>query len=499
MPNYAHTWAEPDLFILADEQIIETSDNAVRRLCPIEKRADPVISPSEPWEGLAADGAVTSLQDPLYGVVLYEPEDEVFRCWYNAYDRFLNRENYPPFANQGSSCCLAISTDGLEWEKFPLRRVLHDGSYENNIVRFTGWSSPDTSVLAEQAWNVLPYSSPDSEDRYVASLYARYDDPIYPRGITVCWSPNGVDWRAQFPPVLPLDGDCHALSADPVNGGYILTSRSHQHANLCKRWGRPWKRQIALSRSRDLVHWTAMETVLEADDRDGEDSQLYLMYIVPYGHAYLGQLLIMRTDDMSLDVQLALSRDLHHWQRVGDRQPFLARGPEGSWDSRHVALTNNIPHPEGDMMRFWYAGKNASHYQAGYGALGTGTLRRDGFACWEASGGEGVITTVPFKPTGATWFILNTDASSGEVLVEVTDLDGNPVDGCAKADCVPITGDHTRAVVNFRADPRRFFDRGNFMRFGQPIRLRFYLRDAKLYAFKARHLEPQWPDQEQTS
>ncbi len=144
-------------------------------------------------------------------------------------------------------------------------------------------------------------------------------------------------------------------------------------------------------------------------------------------------------------------------------------------------------------MRFWYAGKNAPHYQAGYGALGTGTLRRDGFVCWESSEEEGIVTTLPFKPTGATWFLLNVDASKGEVLTEVTDVAGNPIEGCMKADCIPIKGDHTRAVVNFKAESARFFDRGNFMRFKQPIRLRFYLRDAKLYAFKARNLEPQWP------
>jgi hypothetical protein len=32
------------------------------------------------------------------------------------------------------------------------------------------------------------------------------------------------------------------------------------------------------------------------------------------------------------------------------------------------------------------------------------------------------------------------------------------------------------------------------MRFGQEIRLRFYLRNARLYAFKAPHLEPLWPE-----
>jgi hypothetical protein len=36
MLNQAHTWAEPDLFLMADEQIIEKGEKAVRRICPIE-------------------------------------------------------------------------------------------------------------------------------------------------------------------------------------------------------------------------------------------------------------------------------------------------------------------------------------------------------------------------------------------------------------------------------------------------------------------------------
>lgn len=495
MAGQAHTWAEPDLFLLADEQLIASSENVTRRVCQIEKHPEPVIKPEKPWEGVGPDGKADTLQDPYYSVVLYDPEEKLFRCWYNAYARFVNRENYQPFANQGSSCCYAVSHDGIEWEKPIVSRVLYDGSYENNIVRFMEQSTRDTSVLAEQAWNVLPYASEDSDDRFVATLFTAYDDPLYSKGITVCFSPNGLDWWMYFPPVLPLDGDCHCLAADPLNKGYIATTRSQQHANLCARWGRPWKRHIALARSRDLFHWTPMQTVLEVDDEDPEDAQLYLMYPIPYGHGYIGQLLVFRTGEMVLEEQLAFSRDLMHWQRVGGRAPILPRGPEGSWDSKHVALTNNIPHPEGEHMRFWYGGASAPHYQAGYGALGTGTLRRDGFVCCEAGDEEGVITTIPMKAVGPTWLILNADASKGEILAEFTDRDGKPIEGCTKADCRPIRGDYTRMLVNFEVENAHLFDRGNFLRFyGQEVRIRFYLRNARLYAFKAPNLEPIWPE-----
>lgn len=494
MTTAFHTWAEPDLYILADEDLIESSKNTVRRLCPIQKQGDPVIVPDKPWEGDIGDGPVNSLQDPFYSIVLFDPSERIFRCWYNTYHRFANRANVPPLANQGSSCCYATSPDGIAWEKPSVGRVLYEGSYTNNIVRFMDRAaSVDPSVLAEQAWSIFPYHAPDSEDRFAASLFTHFDDPIYPRGITVCFSPNGLDWRMHFPPVLPLDGDCHSMGWDPNGKCFIATTRSHQHRNLCRRWGRRWKRHIALARSRDLFHWTPMSTVLEADDRDPEDAELYMMYIIPYGHAYLGQLLVFSTHEMVLEHQLALSRDLQHWQRVGDRKAFLPRGPEGSWDSKHVALTNNPPHPEGNSMRFWYGGKSAPHYQAGYAALGTGTLRRDGFVCYEAGDTEGVLTSLPVRVKGATWLGLNVDAANGEVLVEVVDRKGTPIEGCTRSDCVPIRGDHTRVIVNFKAGPGRYFDRGNWLRFPEEVRFRFYLRNARFYAFKARNLIPAWP------
>jgi len=494
MFNPAHTWAEPDLFLMADEEIIEKSENALRKLCSIQKHPDPVIIPEKPWEGMIG-GQATSLQDPFYSIVLWDPVEAIFKCWYNAYDRFVNRANYLPFANQGSACCYAVSPDGINWEKPLVRKVLYDGSLENNIVRFMSGGTSDTCVLAEQAWNVVPYGVEGSEDRWVATVYAAYDDPLYSKGIAVCFSQDGLEWRMHFPPVLPLDGDCHSLAVDPVNKQFLMTTRSHQHANLCARWGRVWKRHIALAKSRDLFHWTPMETVLEADDHDPEDTHLYLMYIIPYGHAYIGQLLVFNTDKMVLHEQLTLSRDLKNWQRVGDRKPLLERGEDDAWDSKHVALTNNPPHPEGDRMRFWYGGASAPHYQAGYAALGTGTLRRDGFVCWEAGQREGVITTIPLRTTGPTWIILNVDAGRGEVFAEVTDREGRPIKGCRRTDCLPIRGDHVRALVNFKVEDKDLFSRGNFMRFGgQEIRFRFYLRNARLFAFKSPNVEPLWDE-----
>lgn len=494
MSNYTHTWAEPGLYILADEELIESSKNAIWRLCPIEKAPDPVIVPDQPWEGGETDREVATLQDPFYANVLYDPYERIFRCWYRSWSRYEGKLYRRGFANQDSELCYAISEDGINWEKPIIGQVLWRGSADNNMIRLTCDDDDAPDNRADAMGSVIPIAQLESEDRFASSVHSSWDDPIYPKGVTVCFSPDGINWRMHYPPVLPLDGDCNSLMTDPVSKCYLMTSRSAQHGHLAARWGRGWKRHIALSKSRDLIHWTPMLTVIEADEQDPEDTQLYKMQIVPYGHAYLGLLLVFRTHEMVLEDQLVLSRDLMNWQRVGNRQPLLTLGSEGSWDSKHVTLTGNPPHPEGDKLRWWYGGANAPHYQAGFGALGTGTQRQDGFACWEAGDKEGVITTVPFRVKGATTLTVNVDAAGGEFRAEVIDKDGKPIEHCTRADCIPITGDRIREVVNFKAGPGLYFDRGNFFRFpGQDVRYRFYLRNAKLYAFKSVSLDVSWP------
>lgn len=125
---------------------------------------------------------------------------------------------------------------------------------------------------------------------------------------------------------------------------FWVTTRSSQQRNLARRWGRPHKRHIALARSRDLRHWTPLQTVLEADDGDPADVELYSMYILPYEHGYVGFWEVFHTATVLLEVQLTFRRDLERWQRVGRRASFLARGEPGTWDGAHICLTMNPPH-----------------------------------------------------------------------------------------------------------------------------------------------------------
>ena len=85
-----------------------------------------------------------------------------------------------------------------------------------------------------------------------------------------------------------------------------------------------------------------------------------------------------------MDIQLAVSRDSVHFERVADRAPLLAVGEVGAWDRFNLSLANNPPIVVGEGLRFYYGGRNYRHgpYQGNdkgerFGGIGFATIPRD--------------------------------------------------------------------------------------------------------------------------
>jgi hypothetical protein len=68
--------------------------------------------------------------------------------------------------------------------------------------------------------------------------------------------------------------------------------------------------------------------------------------------------------------------------------------------------------------------------------------------------------------------------ATGSVQVEIQDADGKPLPGFALDDCPPIWGDEIGRVVGWKNSP----DLSTLA--GKPVRLRFVMKDADLYAFR---------------
>jgi hypothetical protein len=107
------------------------------------------------------------------------------------------------------------------------------------------------------------------------------------------------------------------------------------------------------------------------------------------------------------------------------------------------------------------------------------TLRKDGFVSAAASLGGGHLVTKPLVFEGGNLTLNMETSAAGGVQVEIQDAGGRAMEGYALADCPPIPGDHL-------CQPVRWKLRGGDVRTlaGKPVRLRFVLRDADLYAFQ---------------
>ncbi len=127
-------------FLLLDSRIVASAENA--RLAPgvVRKHeANPLFEEDKPWEKRI---------DNLYGNVLYDAEEKLYKCWYSPIivdhsAQGMTREErdatkYQPPPGREMAVCYATSRDGIRWEKPELGLVEYEGSKANNIL----WRGP---------------------------------------------------------------------------------------------------------------------------------------------------------------------------------------------------------------------------------------------------------------------------------------------------------------------------------------------------------------------
>ena len=187
------------------------------------------------------------------------------------------------------------------------------------------------------------------------------------------------------------------------------------------------------------------------------------------------------TDGFHL-IQLACSRDLKKWTRLGDRQPFIGPSPVGpDVFDRTQLLPPSAPVERGNELWFYYTGikyrarpENADEKA---GAICLAVLRRDGFVSMTAGKKAGQLITKSFIATGNR-LLLNVDlADGGKATIEVLDEKKQVIPGFERSGSVPLRGRSIEQTV-------RWTTKSNWSQLsGRRVRLRIGLRNADLYAF----------------
>ena len=193
------------------------------------------------------------------------------------------------------------------------------------------------------------------------------------------------------------------------------------------------------------------------------------------------------------EVQLAVSRDLFHWERPF-RTPVVPLTDVGQWDCCYQA-TGNRALRVGDEIRLYYDGATYTHgtpvlYRPEFedgkptgrdrftASIGLATWPLDRFVSVDAGSEEGTLTTVPITFSGSRRDINAQTRPQGKIVVEILDAAGLPVQGLEPSN--PFTGDSLRKELSFPGDP----DLSQWA--GQPVVLRFQLKNASLYSFAFR-------------
>jgi hypothetical protein len=105
-------------------------------------------------------------------------------------------------------------------------------------------------------------------------------------------------------------------------------------------------------------------------------------------------------------------------------------------------------------------------------------LRTDGFASVSAPWTGGEMVTKPITFTGKALELNYRTGAPGFVRVEIQDAAGTPIPGHTLDECPEIIGDEIERIVAWKqgTDGSRLA--------GQPVRLRFVMKDADLYSIR---------------
>ena len=437
-------WAQDPIHIgsrlelLLDDHLIESFDNLAPRLHR-PRRAERVLVPENPWEG-----------DTLGHVTVFRDGD-IFRMYYRGH---IKPPGYSWEADQ--LMCYAQSDDGIHWQKPSLGLFDWEGSKQNNIV-YRGKEAAALAPFRDQ--------NPDAfEDALYKSLGG---NPPYAMA-----SADGLHWRRlSEKPVLskPHFGLAYW---DPSRKKYVAYVRA-RHAGF---------RSIGLSTSPDFIHWSQPK---QLDFGDAPKEHLYWNTGLPYfraPHMYLGFPMRLleyispatgkKTD--RTDVALLLSRNGFRFDRRY-MEAFLRPGLDANnWRSHaNMMALGILPTGEGEISLYC-----TDDFGLPSVALQRLVLRTDGFVSLQASYEGGRFVTRPIVFEGDRLTLNVSTSAAGSVRVEIQDGGGRAIKGYGLDDCEEIYGDAIRRVVRWKGGE----DVSSLA--GKPVRLRFVMSDADLFAFQ---------------
>jgi len=449
---------QPQLFL--DDYLVARMTNLQRAIKqPTKHPQNPLIVQDLPWEKRLIS---------IYGTVFFDEQRKKFRCWYTAGEHNNGIPDTPEAPVTAEYfICYAESEDGIHWKK-PLVSQEQFGLHErHNIV-----------VPHGHGWCVLPSLNPrEDQQRFLGAGGAWFGS-----------SADGIRWETQNWRDAVAKNDT-STSLVHWNDEYLAFVR-YQVKDP------DWPgvmRGIGLSVSRDFESWSPKKLIFTTDKEDGYPwTQPYGLAVTPYGDQLIGQLWLLHLDKIegnnSLgdeDTQLVVSRDGKNWHRVADRTTFLASTP-GSWDAGRIHAPATSMFVKNDLVHIYYSASETRHGSGSWGSPGIGlaTLPADRFVGIRQVRDQtaGMLQTQPLEFSGNS-LLVNADADSKNLQVELLDRTGAVVPGFDRHSCRLVAHDHLRFHVFWEQNGRRK-SLSQARSTGDSLRIRFILKQGELFAFQ---------------
>ena len=488
--------------LFVDDHNLEAIENLARKLHqPWKFPRNVMIRPEYRWENCNIQIRTSPIWDADEGIfkMIYQGGAE-------GPDPEVKVTVTGHMAGGESFACYATSTDGVNWEK-PFLELYH---YEALTHRRTPIGKANNIIPGARGMLQGPIHDPHDSDPQRRYKGLRYGDGK----LRVMASADLINWE-QLDVETMASGDESHLTYDEDKRRFIATVK---HSGP---YGRSWY----LSTSDDFVSWTEQKLIFHADQVDQENGEVrlqkffddpdyktpirsrpeerrtdvYNFPVFPYEGLYLAMPVMhhqagahppgYENVDSRKSVELAASRDLENWTRVGDRAPFLEMSPIGdgsAYDTSQILVLNR-PVVRNNELWFYYLGfRNRSQYIADVldrryldaSALCMARLRMDGFVSLKGGIEWGSVLSKPFVVDGKSLHI-NVDSWRGKVVGEILDADsGQPLPGYSRDDGIPAVIDDIDATLSWK-------EKGDDLSAlaGKTVRLRFHIWQAELYAF----------------
>ncbi len=484
--------------LFADNAVISSVSGGLRLVLHRPERKEIVFVTDKPWEGNASG----------YQSVLYA--DGKYRMYYRGmnYAKEMGVSD-ADVADHEWVLCYAESADGIRWTRPDLGLCEFQGSRSNNIILNAEKVKPFAPNPACTAvfLDSNPACPADQRFKLVLTNEDRKDKEHF--GMHVMASEDGIRFKMLTRERCVSDGmfdSQNIIFWDPCAKTYRAYYRYFRN-------GFPdGIRDIMTSASEDITHFPPGKPLAR---EQGREQALYTNQMQPYPrapHLLLG--FPMRycdrgTNAWNWPAMSALPGLENRKARSAKSPRFGTAVTDGvllvSRDGETVRLWEESfmrPGPRakeswvyGDNFIFWGLVETASalgdapnelsfystegYWEGNSTKIRRSTLRLDGFVSAQAPAAGGELVTRPLLFTGRALSLNFETGGPGEVKVELQRPDGTPIPGYALEDCFPIFGDHIDFPVSWKG---KGSDVGALA--GEPVRIRFALKDADLYAFQ---------------